>query len=44
MNETLELVQGNNTKWMNLEHLPSGIYMIKIYINGKELIKKWMKS
>jgi hypothetical protein len=40
MNETAELDQGNNTKWMDLENLLSRIYIVKISINGKDLIKK----
>ena len=48
MNETVELVQGNNTKWMDLENSHSGIYilkfpsMVKILLkNGWNLKKQW---
>jgi hypothetical protein len=44
INQTFELNKGNNTKWLNFENLPSGIYLVKISINGKDLVKKWIKS
>ena len=44
LNETFELNKGNNTKWLNLENLPSGVYLVNLSINGKELVKKWIKS
>lgn len=44
LSDKISLSQGSNTMFVNLDHYPAGIYVIKISIDGKQKIKKWIKA